>query len=83
MGRIGHDHPLRTAGRLFVGIVILPFHEAIDVIARGEISDAKTIIALQHLALLQAGKADLGTLRGGWECRTNWERETGSSFFGE
>jgi ADP-ribose pyrophosphatase len=38
-------------------IVVLPFHEAMDLVARGEICDAKTIIALQHLALLKAGKA--------------------------
>jgi nudix-type nucleoside diphosphatase (YffH/AdpP family) len=38
-------------------IVVLPFHEAMDMVARGEIGDAKTIIALQHLALLKYGKA--------------------------
>ncbi len=37
-------------------IVVLSFHEAMDMIARGEIRDAKTIIALQHLALLKAEK---------------------------
>ena len=57
----------RPAGYL-IGIVILPFHKAMDMVARGEISDAKTIIALQHLTLLKAG---MGTLiRGGLECRT-------------
>jgi ADP-ribose pyrophosphatase len=34
-----------------IEIVELPFDEAMDMIARGEIQDAKTIIALQHLAL--------------------------------
>jgi nudix-type nucleoside diphosphatase (YffH/AdpP family) len=34
-------------------IVVLPFHEAMAMVARGEICDAKTIIALQHLALLK------------------------------
>jgi len=34
-----------------IQIVVLPFREAMDMVARGEISDAKTIIALQHLAL--------------------------------
>jgi ADP-ribose pyrophosphatase len=34
-------------------IVVLPFHEAMAMVARGEIHDAKTIIALQHLALLK------------------------------
>jgi hypothetical protein len=33
-----------------------------DMVARGEICDAKTIIALQHLALLKAEKAGAGTL---------------------
>ncbi|MFQ5812209.1 MAG: NUDIX domain-containing protein [Anaerolineae bacterium] len=36
-------------------VVVLPFRKAMDMIARGEIVDAKTIIALQHLALLKAG----------------------------
>jgi hypothetical protein len=40
-------------------VVVLPFHEAMDMIARGEIRDAKTIIALQHLALVRAGSADM------------------------
>jgi ADP-ribose pyrophosphatase len=31
-----------------------PFQEAMKMIERGEISDAKTIVALQHLALLKA-----------------------------
>ena len=45
-------------------IVVLPFHEAMDMVARGEIRDAKTIIALQHLALLKAGKAGRGVVSG-------------------
>jgi len=36
-------------------IVALPFREALDLVARGEICDAKTIIALQHLALVKTG----------------------------
>jgi hypothetical protein len=32
----------------------LSFQESMMMIARGEISDAKTIIALQHLALLKS-----------------------------
>lgn len=32
-------------------VVVLPFREALDMVARGEICDAKTIIALQYLAL--------------------------------
>ena len=37
-----------------IQIVVLPFRQALDLAARGEICDAKTIIALQHLALLKA-----------------------------
>jgi len=44
-----------------IQIVLLPFHEAMDMVARGEISDAKTVIALQHLALVKAKNADMGT----------------------
>ncbi len=36
-------------------IVVFPFREAMEMVARGEICDAKTIIALQHLALIKAG----------------------------
>ncbi len=36
-------------------IVVLPLQEALDRVARGKIIDAKTIIALQHLALRQGG----------------------------
>ena len=39
-------------------VVVLPFAQAWDMIARGAITDAKTIIALQHLALRKAGKAE-------------------------
>ncbi|GIK41604.1 MAG: hypothetical protein BroJett011_54370 [Chloroflexota bacterium] len=39
-------------------MIELPFQEAMDMVARGQIQDAKTIIALQHLALCQAGRAD-------------------------
>ncbi len=38
-------------------IVVLPFREAMDMVACGEICDAKTVVALQHLALLKAGNA--------------------------
>jgi nudix-type nucleoside diphosphatase (YffH/AdpP family) len=40
-----------------VQAVVLPFQEALDMVASGQIVDAKTIILLQHLALLKAGKA--------------------------
>jgi ADP-ribose pyrophosphatase len=35
-------------------VVVLPFAEAMGQVARGEIQDAKTILALQHLALRKA-----------------------------
>ena len=35
-------------------VVVLPLRMALDMIGRGEMTDAKTIVALQHLALLQA-----------------------------
>ena len=37
-----------------IQIVALPFEEAMGMVARGEICDAKTIVALQHLALRKA-----------------------------
>ena len=43
-------------------VVTLPFQEAMDMIARGEIKDAKTILALQHLALAKAHGSDTGTV---------------------
>lgn len=36
-------------------IVVLPFSQAMDMVADGGICDAKTIVALQHLALRKAG----------------------------
>jgi len=41
-------------------IVALPFHEAIGMVARGEIVDAKTIVALQYLALRKAASVPSG-----------------------
>lgn len=35
-------------------LVTLPVDEALDMLARGEVRDAKTVIALQHLALRRA-----------------------------
>jgi ADP-ribose pyrophosphatase len=37
-----------------IQIVVLPFAEAMAMVASGEISDAKTIVALQYLALRKA-----------------------------
>jgi nudix-type nucleoside diphosphatase (YffH/AdpP family) len=38
-----------------IELVVLPFSEALAMIVTGEICDAKTIIALQHLALDKVG----------------------------
>jgi ADP-ribose diphosphatase len=40
-----------------VQIEVIPFAEAMSMVAGGQISDAKTIVALQHVALLKAGTA--------------------------
>ncbi len=39
-------------------VVVLPLAEAMDKVARGEIQDAKTILALQHLALRKVSAGD-------------------------
>jgi nudix-type nucleoside diphosphatase (YffH/AdpP family) len=39
-------------------IVVAPLAEALAMVARGDICDAKTIIALQHLALRKAGNTE-------------------------
>jgi ADP-ribose pyrophosphatase len=38
-----------------IEIVVVPFAVALDRVARGEMRDAKTVIALQHLALRRPG----------------------------
>jgi ADP-ribose pyrophosphatase len=40
-----------------IQIVVVPFQEAMEMLYRGEIQDAKTIIALQYLALHKARRA--------------------------
>jgi ADP-ribose pyrophosphatase len=42
-------------------VEILPLAEAMNMLARGEICDAKTIIALQHLALRNQASASVGS----------------------
>ena len=39
-----------------IEIVVVPFVEALTLIAKNEICDAKTIIALQHLALINSAR---------------------------
>jgi hypothetical protein len=39
-------------------VVVLPFAEAMVQVAQGKIQDAKTILALQHLALRKASAGD-------------------------
>ena len=51
--RVGEGGGVTAEGE-DIEIVELPFDEAMDMTARGEIQDAKTIIALQHLALRKA-----------------------------
>jgi len=41
-------------------VVVIPFARALSMITRGEITDAKTMIALQYLALHRAGSQDEG-----------------------
>ena len=60
LGLINHkDRTNADARHLFNGediqVESMPFQKAMLMIGRGEISDAKTIIALQHLALLKSG----------------------------
>jgi len=42
-------------------IVALPSAEATDMVACGKIQDAKTIVALQHLALRKTSGLEMGT----------------------
>jgi ADP-ribose pyrophosphatase len=44
-------------------VVVLPFAEAMAQVARGEIQDAKTIVALQHVALQKASAGDATVVR--------------------
>ncbi len=66
LGEVDHRHRACKGGGVAAEgedtqIVVLPFREAMEMIASGEICDAKTIVALQHLALLKVGKTDMGT----------------------
>ena len=60
LGEVEHDQRIGKGGGVVAEgedtqVVVLPFREAVEMVARGEICDAKTIIMLQHLALLKAG----------------------------
>lgn len=62
LGYVHHAERVHAGGGLAsehedIQIVRLKFHEALEMIYRGEICDAKTIIALQQLSLLQQRKA--------------------------
>jgi ADP-ribose pyrophosphatase len=62
LGQVNHRQRAAKGGGVAaegedVQIVVLPFHQAMDMVERGEIRDAKTIIALQHLALLKRGRS--------------------------
>ena len=59
LGLVAHMDQLNAGGGLTaegedIQVESLSFQESMMMIARGEISDAKTIIALQHLALLKS-----------------------------
>jgi ADP-ribose pyrophosphatase len=54
--RVGKGGGLVAEGE-DIQIEVFPFQQAMDMVAQGEIRDAKTIVALQHLALLKAGEA--------------------------
>jgi nudix-type nucleoside diphosphatase (YffH/AdpP family) len=59
LGLVDHKDRLNAGGGLLsegedIQVENLSFQESMLMIARGEISDAKTIIALQHLALLKS-----------------------------
>jgi ADP-ribose pyrophosphatase len=64
LGEVDHRQRVSRGGGVVAEgedtqVVVLPFGKAIDMVASGEIRDAKTIIALQHLALLKTGNADM------------------------
>jgi nudix-type nucleoside diphosphatase (YffH/AdpP family) len=64
LGLVDQKDRLSTGGGLpaegeDIQVESLSFQEAMRMIAQGEISDAKTIIALQHLALLKARGEEL------------------------
>ena len=55
--RVGHGGGASAEGE-DVQVVALPLCEALDMIVRGEIRDAKTVVALQNLALLRHSDRD-------------------------
>ena len=66
LGQVDRRQPVGTGGGVVAEgedtqVVVLPFEEAMKMVARGDIRDAKTVIALQHLALLRARDADMRT----------------------
>jgi hypothetical protein len=59
LGLVNYKDRLNAGGGLTgegedIQVESLSFQESMMMIARGEISDAKTIIALQHLALIKS-----------------------------
>lgn len=52
--RSGHGGGVAAEGE-DIQIVVLPFRVAMGMVGRGEICDAKTVVALQHLALRKTG----------------------------
>ncbi|UCG26469.1 MAG: NUDIX domain-containing protein [Chloroflexota bacterium] len=63
LAEVDRRSPAASGGGLIekgedIQVVAVPYQEAMAMVASGEINDAKTIIALQYLALLTAGSAD-------------------------
>jgi len=59
LGQVNATQPVLPGGGLEeegedIEAVVLPFQEAIEMVERGEIQDAKTLICLQYLALRKA-----------------------------
>ena len=64
LGLVDHKDRLHAGGGLpsegeDIQVESLPFEESLMMIDRGEVSDAKTIIALQHLAILKSRGVEL------------------------
>ena len=56
LGQVKADSPTASGGGVAsegedTQVLVLPLMEAMEMVAKGEITDAKTVVALQHLAL--------------------------------
>ena len=60
LGLVDSAKPIAAGGGVVaegedIQVVVLPLRRAMEMVERGEIQDAKTIVGLQRLALMQAG----------------------------